>query len=240
MTRSLAVITGAAGGIGRATLPRLARDDWDLHLIDPDPSVADLAAEHGASHAVSAIDSPEACRAALPEGDRPIRALVHLAGIFVPHAFEPGAREIHDRTLQANAVNAYDMVAAVLPWMPLGDTGEGSSRIVLISSLAFNRGSPDHVGYSMAKGALVGLTRSLSRGWSGRGILTNAIAPGIIETAMPAQVIAERGEQALAATPMGRFGQPEEVAGVIVFLLSPDASYISGQLINVDGGTVCG
>ena len=236
----VALITGAAGGIGRATLTRLARDGWRFHLVDPDPAVADLAAEHGATHAVSALGDRAACEAALPPGDAPIRALVHLAGIFVPHEFAPEDRAIYDRTMQVNAHNAYDMVGAVLPRMPKGNTGPDSSRIVLVSSLAFNRGSPEHVGYSMAKGALVALCRSLNRGYAAQGILTNALAPGIITTAMPAHVIETRGEQALAATPMGRFGAAEEVAGVIGFLLSPDASYVSGQLINVDGGTICG
>ena len=212
----LALVTGAAGGIGRATLTRLARDGWRFHLVDPDPAVADLAAEHGATHAVSALGDRAACEAALPPGDAPIRALVHLAGIFVPHEFAPEDRAIYDRTMQVNAHNAYDMVGAVLPRMPKGNTGPDSSRIVLVSSLAFNRG------------------------YAAQGILTNALAPGIITTAMPAHVIETRGEQALAATPMGRFGAAEEVAGVIGFLLSPDASYVSGQLINVDGGTICG
>jgi NAD(P)-dependent dehydrogenase (short-subunit alcohol dehydrogenase family) len=117
--------------------------------------------------------------------------------------------------------------------------GKGG-RIVFISSLAFNRGSPDHISYSMAKGALVGLTRALSRRFGKKGILVNALAPGIIDTAMPAKIIESRGDELLDSIPLGRFGLPEEIAGVVAFLLSSDSSYITGQLINVDGGIING
>jgi NAD(P)-dependent dehydrogenase (short-subunit alcohol dehydrogenase family) len=90
----------------------------------------------------------------------------------------------------------------------------------------------------MAKGALVGLTRALSRRLGSKGILVNALAPGIIETSMPAQIIKSRGTELLNSVPLGRFGKPGEIAGVVSFLLSEDASYITGQLINVDGGII--
>lgn len=231
------VITGAAGGIGEPLVKSMAKSKASMHLIDLDEQkLAELIVDTDAQATYSASDLTglEACRAALPPGDKPIASLIHLAGIFVPHEMDNDGREIFAQAIQSNATNAYDMATAALPRLADG------ARIVFISSLAFNRGAADHVGYSMAKGALVGLTRSLSRSLGARGILVNSLAPGIIETSMAASIIKTRGEAARNNTALGRFGQPEEVSGVIEFLLSPAASYITGQVINIDGGTVNG
>ncbi len=233
----LAMVTGAAGGIGTALAHRLANDGWRLHLVDIDQGRLDqLSGElpGGATNRESRLGDREACIDALPDGEE-INALVHLAGIFVADDLGPESRDIYDRTMQANATNALDLAGAALPQMRNG------ASIVFTSSMGFNRGGPDRIAYSMAKGAIVGLTRALSRRVGGRGINVNAVAPGIIDTSMPRELIKERGREALISSiPLGRFGQPEEVASVIAFLISEDASYITGQVINIDGGVING
>lgn len=231
-----AVITGAAGGIGIELAQRLAKDGWRLHLCDVNLSrLEEMCKSLPDSTTIceSLLDTPEACKSALPESPAAIDALVHLAGIFEFHKLDAEGRKVYDRTIQHNATNAYDLAAAIEPRMAQG------GRIVFASSLAFNRGAHDNISYSMAKGALVGLTRALSRRLAPRNILVNAVAPGLIETPMLRQVMTQRDETAtIASVPLGRFGKASEIAGVLAFLLSEDASYITGQLINVDGGMV--
>jgi len=231
-----ALITGAAGGIGIALAKRLATDGWRLHLCDINKArlksmQRDLPKDTTISE--SLLDSTEACASALPDATQSINALVHLAGVFEYHDLTPKDREIHDRNIQHNQTNAYDMAVAVEPRMA------NNGRMVFASSLAFNRGASDNVAYSMAKGALVGLTRALSRRLAPRGILVNAVAPGLIETPMLREVMSGRDEDAMVnSVPLSRLGEPVEVASVIAFLLSDDASYITGQTINIDGGLV--
>jgi NAD(P)-dependent dehydrogenase (short-subunit alcohol dehydrogenase family) len=236
----LIVITGGAGGIARETARLLLADGAELLLIDPsatvlEASAAALAPGDRVRTAVSALESPEACAAALAGIKGRIYALVHLAGIFRPDALDPAHRPLWDATIAANLTNAFDMAAAITPKLDPATT----CRMVFVSSLAFRRGSFDHIAYSAAKGGIVGLVRALARALAPR-VLVNGLAPGIIRTGMPEHMleVPERRERLLAETTLKRFGQAREVATVLRFLLSEDSSFITGQVINVDGGVV--
>lgn len=232
------VITGGAGGIARATVPLLLEDGADLHLIDPDgDGLERLAAEMNAGDrittAASVIDSPEACEEALTEVRRPIYGLVHLAGIFLQDDLDAASRPVWNDVIAANMTNAFDMAAACRTRLE----PDGDSRMIFVSSVAFRRGSFDHIAYTAAKGGIVGLVRALSKKL-GPTTLVNGLAPGIIETKMPEHLLAEerRRKVLIAETALKRFGHPREIGTVIQFLLGPGSSFITGQVINVDGG----
>jgi NAD(P)-dependent dehydrogenase (short-subunit alcohol dehydrogenase family) len=234
----LIVITGGAGGIARATAALLLAEGVELLLIDPSASMlaasaAELSPGSRVRTAVSALESPQACTTALAGIARPVYALVHLAGIFRPDALDPVHRPLWDATVAANLTNAFDIAAAVRPRLD----PEATCRMVFVSSLAFRRGSFDHIAYSAAKGGIVGLVRALARALAPE-VLVNGLAPGIIRTGMPEHMleVPERRERLLAETTLKRFGEAREVATVIRFLLSDDSSFITGQVINVDGG----
>ncbi|MGI9520535.1 MAG: SDR family NAD(P)-dependent oxidoreductase, partial [Hyphomicrobiaceae bacterium] len=222
------LITGAAGGIARPLCLRLAGNGHRLHLVDrpgaPLDDVVQIVRDAGgkATTTESLLDSVEACSGVLAEAG-PLFALVHLAGVFEPDPLGPEDMEIWDRALGNNLTNAYILAGIASKAIMAEGLTEGSGRMVFISSLAFNRGSWEHVPYACAKGGLVGLIRASARRYAPK-ILVNGLAPGIIDTPMPAQIIAERGERVINEIPLRRFGHPDEVAGVIQFLLGPDSS----------------
>jgi 3-oxoacyl-[acyl-carrier protein] reductase len=158
--------------------------------------------------------------------------LVHMAGVFEPDPLEADDRTVWERAIASNLTNAYDMAIAFRS-QHKGDVG----RIVMCSSRAFQRGAPGRAAYTAAKGGIVGLTRTFSREFA-PGIRVNAIAPGLIVTRMTEELVATMGAQRMSEIPLGRFGKPEDIAGVALFLCSDAASYITGQLITVDGGTL--
>jgi NAD(P)-dependent dehydrogenase (short-subunit alcohol dehydrogenase family) len=166
--------------------------------------------------------------------DGEIHGLVHLAGILARDEDMAADPTQWDRVINANVRNAYDLVAAMVSRLPAGPR---PAKFVFTTSLAFRRGAPENVTYAIAKAGLVGLTRSLAKRFGPRATV-NAVAPGLINTSMPADFIRRHRERLIGEIPMRRFGEPVDVAKVIAFLTSPASDYVTGQVVNVDGGMV--
>jgi 3-oxoacyl-[acyl-carrier protein] reductase len=229
------VVTGGAGGIGVETARAFMDRGGHVVMADIDqPALARAQHELGRvrlATIASALDTPSECARVIESAGAPVYALVHLAGLFERDALDPDDHGVWNRAIAANLTNAYDMAVAFSTRFDQRQP----ARIVLTSSIAYRRGSADRVPYAAAKGGIVGLTRALSRKLA-PDVLVNAVAPGVIETKMTDPIIAERGEAYRQEIPLRRFGKPSEVAAVIRFLCSPDASYITGQTITIDGG----
>jgi 3-oxoacyl-[acyl-carrier protein] reductase len=215
------IVTGARGGIGRATTELLERagclvagcdvDDFDVRDRQAvDAGVAALVKELGGCDAIVA--------------NAGVVDTVHRAERF------PDAEWQKD--LETNLTGQFNVVRAAFE--PLRDSGDG--RVVVISSASVETGLPGQVAYTAAKAGLVGMARTLAAEWGHHGIRCNVVMPGLIATpkvlALPAAVKAAMS----AALPLGRIGEPAELAATVAFLLSPAAAYITGAVIRVDGG----
>lgn len=234
------IITGAAGGIGVETIRAIATDDTSLVCVDvKDDALAELEkmSDQLPGQLIchnSALGSMSECQQVVDLCVGNLSGLIHLAGVFVPDIETEDELQTYHLTMQANLTNGYAMAYAVADKI-----GQGSGSMVFAASLAFRRGAADYVAYSAAKGGITGMTRALSRKLA-PNIRVNALAPGLINTPMPARLVELRGDKLTADVPMKRMGEASEVASVIAFLMGEGASYITGQTINVDGGIIGG
>ncbi|MFI7482037.1 SDR family NAD(P)-dependent oxidoreductase [Kocuria sp. M1R5S2] len=232
------VLTGAAGGIGAAVARAFARRGNRLVLSDLSaealaPLVAELE-EGGAT--VTAVpgdvaepaDNDRLVAAAL-ERHGGIDDLVLAAGIYPEQLLAETSDEQWRRCLSINLDSAFYLLRAAGPHLRPG------AGVVALTSIAGMRGSRAHAAYAASKGGLLSLVRSTA--WElGPQVRVNAVAPGIIDTAMTAGLRSTSAEHLLRGTPLGRFGTAEEVAGVVEFLCSPAAGFITGEVVQVNGG----
>lgn len=240
------IIAGAGGGIGRAAALRLAREGAHVICMDIAESreeTARLASEAGAeaggrgTPAFLDITDPDGVSAAISAAIResgPIGILVNCIGGGQPiPTLEIGEADF-EKMFELNVKSAYRTCRAILPHMCERRTG----KIVNFSSVAGRSASVlQGAHYSSSKAAVIGLTRHLAREFGPMNINVNAIAPGVIGSdRILAQMSAEQKRQIEAATPLGRIGTPEDVAGVVAFLASEDARHVTGVTIDVNGG----
>jgi 3-oxoacyl-[acyl-carrier protein] reductase len=236
-----ALVTGGSGGLGSAISRRLAADGFAVivhansHLATAQAVAADIVAQGGQAQAVAFdVTDPAATAQALEallEGG-PIQVLVNNAGIHDDAVF-PGMQLAQWQRVLDVSLNGFFHVTQPLT-MPMIRTRWG--RIITITSVAAVAGNRGQVNYSAAKGALHAATKSLALEVASRGITVNAVAPGIIDTAMTQSAFSKDVIDRMV--PMKRAGKAEEVADLVGFLASERAAYISGQVISINGGMI--
>lgn len=238
MSLGTALVTGGASGMGLAIVERLARDGFRVVMADRNGALAEkesrALADRGLDVSHRVVDlADEAATRALASALPPLAALVNNAGLFDERTFFDVTSDDYRRAFDVN------LLAVATLTQEAARTMQPGAKIVNIASRAY-LGAKNHPHYVASKAALVGYTRASAMELAGRGILVNAIAPGLIDTPLLRNLTPERMATQLALQPTGRAGRPEDIANAVSFLAAPHMDFITGQVIFVDGGKSLG
>ena len=241
----VAFVTGASQGIGRTCALRLAKEGASVAVAARNQEklnelVSEIAATGGkaAAFTLNVADEEQVksvLKAAIAQFGK-IDILVNNAGITRDQLVMRMKRTDWDAVLQTNLTSAYLCIQQVIPSMLKQRWG----RIINITSIFGQMGQAGQANYAASKAGLIGLTMAIAREVGSRNITCNAVAPGFIETAMTAALSEEFKQTAVKQIPLGRVGTSEDVAGAVAFLASDEAAYITGHVLNVNGGMLMG
>jgi 3-oxoacyl-[acyl-carrier protein] reductase len=238
----VAVVTGASRGIGRATAEALAEQGALVALgyVRGEAQAREAAEgirQRGGQAEILGVDvaDPAACERAIGDlGKRLGRLdiLVANAGVAIDSLLLRLKTEDLERTFTVNVAGAIAAARAATRIMMRARTG----RVIFVSSVVGEMGNAGQAAYSASKAALIGLTKTLAREYASRGITVNAVAPGYVDTDMTQGISGETREMMLKAIPLGRIAQSREIGTAIAYLVSDEASYVTGQVMRVNGG----
>jgi len=238
-----AIITGSARGIGAAIALRLAQDGYDIALNDisekmfENNNIVEKIRETGAQceYFIADVSDHGQCEnliKTVKEKFGTIDVLVNNAGITRDALMMRTTEENYDLVISVNQKSVFNMMKFAGTVMMRQKKG----RIVNLASVAGLYGNPGQINYSASKAAIIGMTKTAAKELGARGVTVNAVAPGFIKTPMTDALTEEQRNKMLALIAMKRYGLPEEIAGVVSFLASDDASYVTGQVIEISGG----
>jgi 3-oxoacyl-[acyl-carrier protein] reductase len=237
----VALVTGGSRGIGLAISEALAQAGARVAVVARDAERARRAARElsgdghgGFSCDVADADAARAVAGQVEEALGPIDILVNNAGVTRDNLLVRMKEEEWDEVIAVNLKGAFNMTRAIVRGMMRRREG----AIVNITSVVGLMGNAGQANYAASKAGLIGFTKSVARELASRDVRCNAVAPGYIRTDMTAELGEEQTEALRGAIPLGRLGEPDDISGVVRFLVGPGARYITGQVLAVDGGMV--